>query len=81
LSAPVPQTELWLRARRVRDRIERRLRARRDVRLIDIGASSAGLPVIQIQVDRHLTLADLGIDSQVDGIPIQVTRAAPYRPE
>ena len=72
---------LWSRARRVRDQVERRLRKRTDVRMIDISASAAGLPVIMIHVDRPLTLDELRVSSQIEGIPLQVTRADEFRPQ
>ena len=73
--------DLWSRARRVRDQVERRLRKRTEVRMIDIGASVAGLPVIMIHVDRPLTLDALRVSSQIEGIPLQVMRADEFRPQ
>jgi hypothetical protein len=73
--------ELWQRARRARAKIEAQLSARPEVRLIDIGAAPDGTPVVQVHVDGEIALAQLLPQASVDGIAVEIRRAAPFRPE
>ena len=73
--------ELWQRARRARDAVEARLHARPEVRLIDIGAAADGTPVIRVHVDREIERAQLLPEASVDGIAVEIRRAAAFRPE
>ena len=77
----MPANERWALARRVRDQVEHRLGARPEVRMIDLGAAKDGSPIVQVHVERALTLADLAIEAQIEGIPIEVRRAANFRLE
>jgi len=77
----MPANDRWALARRVRDQVEHRLGAKPDVQMIDIGAATDGSPVVRVHVERALTLADLAIEAQVEGIAVEVRRAVNFRPE
>ena len=77
--------EFWAKAREVRDKIASRLQSHPQVSLIDIGydpneGESSDRIVVRVHVRQPVNPKALGLDDEIDGIPVRVV-VGDYRAE